>query len=79
MHLDPVGASATKICMAYSSSKGGKDQGLLFDPKFLPPGYSVTPLLKRYNMCPIQKIRACEIKFDLWNTIELLNDGIFQT
>jgi hypothetical protein len=35
-------------------------QGLLFRPKFLPPGYLETPLLERYSKCSIQKVHASD-------------------
>jgi hypothetical protein len=42
------------------SECSGEDRGLLFDPKFWPPGYLVTPFLERYGKCPIQIVRACD-------------------
>ncbi len=56
MHLDPVGASAT-IASCFVQ---GKVRGLLFDPKFSPPGYLVTTLSERYIKYPIQTVRACD-------------------
>ena len=42
----------------------GEGEGLFFDPKFLPPGYLVAPLLERYSKCSIQKVRARDCFLD---------------
>ncbi len=41
-------------------SRPGEGRGLLFDPKFWPPGYLVTFMLERYSKCPVQKVHACD-------------------
>ena len=38
----------------------GEDQRLCFNTKVSLRGYSVTPLLKRYNICFIQLARTCD-------------------